>query len=98
MLIIEIFVLSLFYQSNGAAIKKTTMNKLTKKQKAFLLSRVVEYMVSAGKSIEGYFFMPSSKFNFTIILLHIQLLEENLGMQKEETFLYLYPEYNFLLK
>jgi len=29
LLIIEIFVLSLFYQSNGAAIKKTTMNKLT---------------------------------------------------------------------
>jgi hypothetical protein len=29
LLIIEIFVLSLFYQSNGAAIKKTIMNKLT---------------------------------------------------------------------
>ena len=29
MLIIEIFVLSLFYQSNDAEVKKTTMNKLT---------------------------------------------------------------------
>jgi hypothetical protein len=74
------------------------MTKLTKKQKAFLLSRLVEYMVSAGKSIEGYFFMPSSKFNFTIILLQIQLLEETLCMSKEESFLYLYPEYDFLLK
>jgi hypothetical protein len=73
------------------------MKKLTKKQKAFLLSKAIELMVASGRNIEGYLLIPASKIDFLKVLVHIIMLEELNKMAKNETFLFNYPEYSFLI-
>ena len=63
MLIIEIFVLSLFYQSNGAAIKKTTMNKLT------ILSTAISLgLIQQDHIILGILLVTATYFTVAVFL------------------------------
>jgi hypothetical protein len=63
LLIIEIFVLSLFYQSNGASIKKTTMNKLT------ILSTAISLgLIQQDHIILGILLVAATYFTVAVFL------------------------------
>jgi hypothetical protein len=63
LLIIEIFVLSLFYQSNGAEVKKTTMNKLT------ILSTAISLgLIQQDHIILGILLVAATYFTVAVFL------------------------------
>jgi hypothetical protein len=72
--------------------------KLTKRQKEYIYSRLIELLVMNGENIEGLLFTPLSKIDFVKVILTIDYFEDKYEVEKELKFLNNFPQYQQLLK
>lgn len=72
--------------------------KLTKRQKEFIYSRLIELLVMNGENLQGYLFVPMSKIDWTRVILAMDYYEDKNEVEKEQKFLNVFPEYQKLLK
>jgi hypothetical protein len=74
------------------------VKKLQIADKKLIMTRFFELLITNGYSLQEYLFLPASKINFKNVLLLINELETEAGIDEDYKFLFDNPQLDFLLK